>query len=86
MHDDDESPACSADGGDDLVRSRRNVLHEELMMYSSIESSLPPSDAKVIRRARKLLMCVGLASFFLFLPLLSMCLISVVIVIFYLFG
>ncbi|KAL8597794.1 hypothetical protein ACOMHN_004909 [Nucella lapillus] len=57
LHEPDQPPACSADSGDlDLVCSRRQVLHEELMMYSTMESSLPPSDARVIRRARKLLM------------------------------
>ncbi|XP_025078499.1 unconventional myosin-IXa-like isoform X4 [Pomacea canaliculata] len=39
-----------------IVLTRRGVMHEELLLYSSFESSLPPSDAKVIRRARKLLM------------------------------
>ncbi|KAK7496039.1 hypothetical protein BaRGS_00012740 [Batillaria attramentaria] len=59
VHEVDETSAGGTDesGQDvDLVRSRRHVMHEELLMYSSIESNLPPSDAKVIRRARKLLM------------------------------
>lgn len=42
----------------EIVLTRRGVMHEELLLYSSFESSLPPSDAKVIRRARKLLMWV----------------------------
>ncbi|XP_076443388.1 unconventional myosin-IXb-like isoform X3 [Babylonia areolata] len=52
-----ETEKFTMDGSDlDLVCSRRHDLHEELMMYSSMESNLPPSDAQVIRRARQLLM------------------------------
>lgn len=47
----------------ELMCSRRHDMHEELLMYSSMESNLPPSDAQVIRRARKLLMWVASLSF-----------------------
>lgn len=59
MHELDEAHGGGLDetGQDcDLVKSRRHVMHEELLLYSSLESNLPPSDAKLIRRARKLLM------------------------------
>ncbi|XP_070212949.1 unconventional myosin-IXb-like [Littorina saxatilis] len=57
VHEIDSDSACGAEGSDlDLVRSRRHELHEELKLYSDLESSLPPSEARVIRRARKLLM------------------------------
>ncbi|XP_012945024.1 unconventional myosin-IXAa [Aplysia californica] len=39
-----------------LLQHHRDEIHEELMLYSALETSLPANDARVIRRARKLLM------------------------------
>lgn len=54
----DLDPACLKEGDLDLVQSKRHILHEELLLYSSMESSFSESDAIVIRRARRLLMYV----------------------------
>ncbi|GFR76566.1 unconventional myosin-IXb [Elysia marginata] len=41
---------------DVLQQQHRDEVHEELLLYSSLESNLPENDARVIRRARRLLM------------------------------
>ncbi|RUS79659.1 hypothetical protein EGW08_012582, partial [Elysia chlorotica] len=51
------SPMCSIpEVVDSLQQQHRDEVHEELLLYSSLESNLPENDARVIRKARRLLM------------------------------
>lgn len=41
---------------DYLLKQKKDEIHEELLLYSSLESSLSEDELQVIRKAHKLLM------------------------------